>query len=308
MQHYKKYVISLLIGFIIMTVICLPLSAISSPQISAGTADCRPGDTITVPITVSNNAGVISLSLTVEYDTSVFTLVEVNDTGLLPGSMHTTKYVSPYLLTWNNDDVSGNYTVNGTLVNLVFAVSDQALDGNYPIRLRYPRDGMIKSDGTNDEFVLQYGVVSISSASEQEKFTVSGSITGYGAPDGAVTVRLFSTVSEEAASVTTTNGTYAFSIPSGIYRLEAVKADCTTHQSIIPVLGEDAVHDIRLYLEGDVNGDDLLNAADAAYLSRYIKNPDNYPLASTFCDFNEDGFTDHVDAEYLLWELINKAN
>lgn len=54
----------------------------------------------------------------------------------------------------------------------------------------------------------------------------------------------------------------------------------------------------------DVNGDQLVNAADAAYLKLSFEDPDNYPLSQDAYDYSCDGITDVKDAQYLLWSLF----
>jgi len=81
----------------------------------------------------------------------------VNDTGLLVGAMHSDVYSSPYTLTWENDTSRVNFDVTGTLVELVFEISDNAATGTYEFSVRYPKDGIYDLDGTNIEFAMDNG-------------------------------------------------------------------------------------------------------------------------------------------------------
>jgi len=130
-------------------------------QITVGNASARAGGTISVPVVVSNNPGIVSMTLKVSYDTSVLTLTGVTDTGLLSGSMHTTKYTSPYTLTWENDTASANIKVNGTLVYLLFTVSANATEGTSMISITTPMDGIYDYDGDNVDFEMISGSVEI---------------------------------------------------------------------------------------------------------------------------------------------------
>ena len=56
-------------------------------------------------------------------------------------------------------------------------------------------------------------------------------------------------------------------------------------------------------LQGDVNGDGILNSADAIYLLRHTIMPTVYP-ANQAIDMNGDGIQNSADAIYLLRHTI----
>ena len=57
------------------------------------------------------------------------------------------------------------------------------------------------------------------------------------------------------------------------------------------------------YLQGDVNGNELLNDRDAIYLLYNTFNSNEYPL-NQYCDFNGDGVVTDRDAVYLLYHIF----
>ena len=108
------------------------------PTVSLSYAQTQPGDTFTVDVELISNPGIINLALNVEYDTSVFTLEKVTDTGLFSGAVHSPNYSNyPYYLTWNNDTALSDITVNGVIATLSFRVADNAQPGSYSIKLSY---------------------------------------------------------------------------------------------------------------------------------------------------------------------------
>ncbi len=133
----------------------------TNAYIKVESVTATPGSSVRVPITLSNNPGFVSMTLKVTYDTSVLTLIGVEDTGLITGAMHTTKYSSPYTLTWENDTVRENITATGTIVYLVFQVSDNADTGAYSIGVTSPMDGIYNYDEDNIEFQMISGDVSV---------------------------------------------------------------------------------------------------------------------------------------------------
>ena len=57
------------------------------------------------------------------------------------------------------------------------------------------------------------------------------------------------------------------------------------------------------YIPGDMNGDEMLNSADAIYLLRHMIMPSLYPIAQSG-DVNGDGVVNSADAIYLLRHII----
>lgn len=55
---------------------------------------------------------------------------------------------------------------------------------------------------------------------------------------------------------------------------------------------------------GDMNGDGIVNSADAIYLLRHRILPDKYPLSTEYADANGDGVKNSADAIYLLRHTI----
>lgn len=143
------------------------------PVIEVSDVRGNPGGTITVSVVISNNPGFTSMTLNVEYDESIFTLTNVIDSGLIPGAMHTERYSSPYILTWDNDTVRENYTVNGTIAELVFSVAEEVELGEYTIGISYPQDGIFDAEVNEVEFHMQSGTVTISNV-------IIGDVTGDG--------------------------------------------------------------------------------------------------------------------------------
>ena len=60
-------------------------------------------------------------------------------------------------------------------------------------------------------------------------------------------------------------------------------------------------------IRGDVNGDGVVETADAIYLVRHILTPSRYPINQSG-DMNADGVESTDDAIYLLRYVLNHAN
>ena len=95
------------------------------------------GKTVDVTLYLQNNPGIASMKLKIHYDSSVLTLVEVLDGGILGESVHKPQLVSPYTLNWVNDLATENFTGDGLLVTLRFAIAEDAPEGVYGITATY---------------------------------------------------------------------------------------------------------------------------------------------------------------------------
>lgn len=112
----------------------------NAPQIVVSSGRAVLGNNINVTIALKNNPGIASAKLKVAYNSDVFTLTNVTDGGILGTSVHKPQMASPYTLSWVNDTATVNFTANGTLATLTFAVDENAQTGNYPITVSYSYD------------------------------------------------------------------------------------------------------------------------------------------------------------------------
>lgn len=107
------------------------------PTIIVGTVEGHPGDIVTVPVSIQDNPGFIDMKLKLSFDPAL-TLIEVQDTGILPGKEHSNTLGNPYILVWNNDiTANDDLYVDGVIVNLVFQISENAEAGEYYVNISY---------------------------------------------------------------------------------------------------------------------------------------------------------------------------
>ena len=127
-------------------------------DVAVGTADARPGDEVTIPVTVTGNDGFSAFSLTVEADAAL------ELTGVTPGALlgdSGTFTADTTTVTWSSDaDILGN----GTLFDLTFRVRDEATDGSYGISVGL-QDGLasnfVSADGIHKNVVFAPGAVAV---------------------------------------------------------------------------------------------------------------------------------------------------
>ncbi len=100
---------------------------------------------IEIDVTVSENTGVCSMLLSLDYDTSVFTLtdLEYGDALSSLSPIHTNTEtdqgfgIYPFKITYLGE---ANDTTIGHMMTLRFRVKDNAPDGSYAITLKHDRD------------------------------------------------------------------------------------------------------------------------------------------------------------------------
>ena len=142
-----------------------PIIDSTSAQILVESKTARPGGSVDVAISLKNNPGLVSMLLDLEYDSSVLTLTDVSDAGVLGTEEHSDNMGSPYALSWSNDTAKSNFMANGTIVTLKFSVSGQAKSGEYPIRVSYDKskDAIYDKDMKPVDFSVTQGGVTVSS-------------------------------------------------------------------------------------------------------------------------------------------------
>ena len=172
--------ISIILAFLLMFAIGTPIAlAESQPIIAVDSVEGKPGDTVSVPITVTNNPGIVALRVFVEYDAKVLQLTSVQDGTIFPAGKSTfngSLQVLPYTMLWADGISKTDYTANGTLVTLTFTVLDSAKDGKSPITVTYDKSSTFNVDLTDVTFTMQNGSVAV--AKEEKLYTATFIVDG----------------------------------------------------------------------------------------------------------------------------------
>ena len=164
------------------------VQAASTPRVSVQTVSATAGDEVSVTVTLSGNTGFSDLSIELDYDPAILTLVRAEQEALTSNcrqsqSQHLTD--RPYSLIW----VSGTLLceANGTLATLTFRVSDDALSGSYPVSVSFYRGRR----GDNEDGVnVNYQMDANENQTPLGLTYASGSVNVKAMPDTEVTVSL----------------------------------------------------------------------------------------------------------------------
>lgn len=96
----------------------------SGLSLSADSKQVTGESTFDVTVSVTGNPGIVALRLSIEYDTTLLTLTNVSDAGLLGDVTLDNSYSSPYQVVWVNATAADNITATGKLLTLTFAAAN----------------------------------------------------------------------------------------------------------------------------------------------------------------------------------------
>lgn len=176
----KKKIISFLsIAILLVNMLVASVFAEAAPTITAGNAEGKAGETVEIPIMLSNNTGFADIGVEIGYDNTALKLIKVTENSSVGttfmGAQELT--VNPYNMGWKSNY---NNAYNGNLATLTFEIiTDSA--GVYPIMVDYykGRNGNYK-DGNNvnyDENFVPLGLRYVDGSITVKKKGSSGSMS-----------------------------------------------------------------------------------------------------------------------------------
>jgi hypothetical protein len=160
----RKTIISTLFAVVLLLTASLPTFAARATTITVGDAAGKPGDTISIPISISGNTGIIALYCGIEYDATKIKLTKVTDGSVLSGGMHSGALTeNPYRLCFDMSLDPKNNMNNGVVATLEFEILQTAESGNTIIGLNYNPEEIYDFNLNNVHFDIVSGQVSIES-------------------------------------------------------------------------------------------------------------------------------------------------
>lgn len=150
---------------IVLTVI-LTLSMVTiafaagTPTITVSSVAAKPGETVTLNVSLSDNPGINTFSLGFEYDTSRLNLTGVKLADGIGGQFAYSKKA-----VWLNSEDSA---VNGDYLVLTFEVLEDAVDGDASVAVTYNSGDIANYDEEDVDFALVSGKVSVKADSKAD--------------------------------------------------------------------------------------------------------------------------------------------
>lgn len=168
-------------------------STVPEPHLSLGSATAQPGQTVKLPVTLSNNPGLCGMSFAISYDKTYLTLEDYDCTGdiLTPGDWTVGIGEGEKALWLQSDETDAN----GEILTLVFRLADNAPQGAISVTLT---DCLaVDGEGSPCTLTLEAGTVTVASG-------ILGDVNGDGRVTAADAKRLRRFLSGQ--SVTIENG------------------------------------------------------------------------------------------------------
>ena len=153
---------------LLLTLTSTALAAESTPTVQLFGGTALAGDTTSVTISLANNPGIISLRLSVSYDTSVMTLIGIEDKGCFQSVTFADDAEkmtsSPYVILWHSATAAQPNTTNGVIATLKFSVKADAADGTYPVGVSCQTGDILDFDLKNVAFTMKNAAVTVQGA------------------------------------------------------------------------------------------------------------------------------------------------
>lgn len=119
--------------FACILIFSIPVSASGNMKVSVDTVQAKKGEEVVIKISVENNPGFNYMKIKVSYDSNAMSLISANNSTTFSLFQYMTSKeitTNPYVVQWSG---TSNVAANGTLVELVFKISENASKNNYPI-------------------------------------------------------------------------------------------------------------------------------------------------------------------------------
>ena len=147
------------------------VQATPSATVSVGSVSGYKGETISVPVQIENNPGMVAMRIFIEYDDAKLCLISAEDQGLFGvGNAYFGHDVSevPYPVMWEDGLASENHTGNENLAILTFQILDGARSGDTTISISYDQRSTFDANLNDVSLNTISGTVTIINNGEPE--------------------------------------------------------------------------------------------------------------------------------------------
>ena len=164
----KKRVISAITALMLFSTSCvatfsLSVHAISNPSIVVESVEAKPGDDVSVKVSIENNPGVWGMDVRISYDKTDLTLTSVENGGFYQDAEWTKGNLDgdTYVLSYEASSFDNITTSSGVLAILNFKISDSASSQEYAINASYNPGDCINVEFDDINFNIVNGKISL---------------------------------------------------------------------------------------------------------------------------------------------------
>ncbi|NLB61329.1 MAG: hypothetical protein GX802_02715 [Clostridiales bacterium] len=269
--------------------------ASGNPTISADKVSGSSGNTVSVDITIENNPSVVLANISFGWDSDLLVLTDVTrGTALTDNTVTFVQSQSysdnPFSAFWVSTSTT-NITDNGTLLTLSFTINENAELGAYSeITLSYEEGDMLDVDLVPVDFEISNGKITVAEPKVYHTVTFVDELT-----------------TETISTVTVEHGKDA-TLPTPpehegfTFTGWSLDGKNITEDTTIMALYESN------YIEGDSNGDGVVNTGDAVLILRAIIGGATLnEVQKLAADMNSDGVINTGDAVAILQAVVSKS-
>ena len=242
-------------------------SKVTSGKLNIGNIEGTIGNKVTVPITINDNPGIISLVAEISYDNSALNFIGVNKSAdfwksatMTPGG---DLNAQPYRIIWYDGLAKSDFTEDGTLAELSFEVLKS---GSHKIELTISESDTFNNSFVKVPFEVKNGIIEVVSSTTS---------TTTSKPTTTTTSKVTTTTTTLSNATTTSTTT---TLPSVEYKLgdvnnngtiDAVDASTVLAYYAMISTNKDGGFDKNQKAAADVDHDGKINAVDASNILSY---------------------------------------
>lgn len=169
----KKLSVMLVLVLFVTSLLSFTALAEDKLLFKAENVKTKAGETVEVPIKLSNNKGVWGIAINVLFDKNVFSVAQVkNNNDIFVNGEFTIgpdDFSKGYVRVCAfSNNINANNTKNGTLCTIVFDVKSNAVPGKYPIKFEYDEKSACDVDSNYVLLSSENGTIEILNESEQK--------------------------------------------------------------------------------------------------------------------------------------------
>ncbi len=158
----------LIVCLILLTCLVVPLKGVfaaGNATLTIETIDAENGEEVKLAVTLSNNPGICTFRLAINYDKEL-TLIGVSDTKLYGDHMFGNDLnANPYILMWDESLKTKSNKSEGVLAYLTFRVDKDAASGTHKVWITYNTGDIYDLDLKDIDVQLVEGGVTVKNAS-----------------------------------------------------------------------------------------------------------------------------------------------
>lgn len=296
-----KKIFSIILCFVLaVCVIPTAVNAADGMEIKVSSDECLPGETVVITIDLINNPGISSLKLKVNYDNDLSLQSVVYNTAMGGQTIQPQKMDSPATLMWVSP--FADYSEDVTFVTLTFKVSENATpDSVANISLIYDPNDIYDMSEDNVDCFITNGKINIGS--------VGGSDDEYIVPTENSKIDYSNKLIFSDVWCETDISKMVDELGEGTVEFVPNSSGFIGTGSTVVLNKGESVITYQIVIAGDVNGDSVCDALDAAMtnlaISENVELSDVAKCAATLVVDKEVDLTDYQNI--VNWVVSGKV-